>query len=121
MLTRTQKNYSVMIARDDSVSLAPIYDAAPVMYLDPAFKSTAHVINGRTSIDNVNVDDLTTEAASWGMGERRARAAVLSCMERIYSSVERVALPSGAESVKLNLDQLWTRRSWPVASLKSGD
>lgn len=115
------KNYSVMIARDGSVSLAPIYDAAPVMYLDPAFKGTGHVINGKTSIDNINIDDLTAEAASWGMGERRARAAVRLRMERIYSSVERVALPSGAESVKAHLDQLWTRRSWPTASPKSKD
>jgi serine/threonine-protein kinase HipA len=115
------KNYSVMIGRDGSVSLAPIYDVAPIMYLDPAFKGTGHVINGKTSIDNINVDDLTAEAASWGMGERRARAAVRSCMERIYSSVERVALPPGAESVKPSLDQLWAQRSWPTASLKSGD
>lgn len=115
------KNYSVMIGRDGSVSLAPIYDAAPLTYLDPAFKSTGHVINGKTRIDNINVDDLAAEAASWGMGVRRARAAVRSCMERVYSSVERVPLPSGAESVKSNLDQLWTRLSWPAASLKSGD
>src|SRR6185312_8588028 len=46
------KNYSAMIGRDGSVSLAPIYDAAPVMYLDSAFKGTGHVINGKTSIDN---------------------------------------------------------------------
>lgn len=115
------KNYSVMIGRDGSVSLAPIYDAAPVMYLDPAFRGTSHVINGKTSIDNINVDDLTAEAASWGMGVRRARAAVRSCMERVYSSVEHVALPSGAKSVKSNLDQLWTRQSWLTESLKSGD
>jgi len=115
------KNYSVMIGRDGSVSLAPIYDVAPVMYLDPAFKGTGHVINGKTSIDLINVDDLTAEAASWGMGERRARAAIRSCMERIYSSVERVALPPGAESVKPSLDQLWTERSWPTASLTSED
>jgi serine/threonine-protein kinase HipA len=79
------------------------------------------VINGKTSIDNINVDDLTAEAASWGMGVRRARAAVRSCMERVYSSVEHVALPSGAKSVKSNLDQLWTRQSWLTESLKSGD
>ena len=115
------KNYSVMIGRDGSVSLAPIYDVAPVMYLNPAFKGTGQVVNGKTSIDRINVDDLTAEAASWGMGERRARTAVRSSMERIYSSVERVALPPGAESVKPNLDQLWTQRSWPTASLKSGD
>jgi serine/threonine-protein kinase HipA len=115
------KNYSVMIGRDGSVSLAPLYDAAPVRYLDRAFKGTGHVIHGKTSIDNINVDDLSAEAASWGMGMRRARAAVRSSMERVHSSVEHVALPSGAESVKSNLDQLWTRRSWPTASLNSAD
>jgi serine/threonine-protein kinase HipA len=115
------KNYSVMIGRDGSVSLSPLYDAAPIMYLNPAFKGTGHLINGKTSIDNINADDLTAEAASWGMGERRAHAAVRSCMERVYSSVERVALPSRAESVKSNLDRLWTRRSWPTAPLKSRD
>ncbi|OBH05537.1 iron permease [Mycobacterium sp. E2699] len=114
------KNYSVMISRDGSVSLAPIYDAAPVMYLDPAFRSTGHVINGETRIDNINVDDLAAEAASWGMGVRRARAVVQSCMEAVYSSVERAPLPSGAESVKSNLDQVWTRCSWPTASLTCG-
>ena len=112
------KNYSVMIGRDGSVSLAPIYDTAPVMYLDPAFKGTGHVINGKTSINNVTVDDLTAEAAIWGMGERRARAAVRSCMEETYSSIEHVELPPGTESVKAKLDQLWTRNAWPTASLK---
>lgn len=114
------KNYSLMIGRDGSVSLAPIYDVAPVMYLDPAFKGTGHVINGKTGIDGIDVDDLTAEAVSWGMGQRRASAAVRSCMERIHSSVERIALPPGAESVKANLDQLWIQRSWGTASLKSG-
>jgi serine/threonine-protein kinase HipA len=113
------KNYSVMIGRDGGVSLAPIYDVAPVMYLNPAFKGTGQVINGKTSIDSINVDDLTAEAASWGMGARRADAAVRSCMELVYSSVERLALPPGAESVKSNLDRLWNRRSWPTAPLKS--
>ena len=115
------KNYSVMIDRDGSVSLAPIYDAAPVMYLDPAFKGTGHVINGKTSIDTINVDDLAAEAASWGMGAGRADAAVRSCMERVFSSVQRGVLPCGAEQVKSNLELLWKRRSWPAASLRSED
>lgn len=111
------KNYSVMINRDGSTDLAPIYDAAPVMYLDPAFKGTGQVINGKTSIDAIDVDDLVAEATSWGMGVRRADTAVRSCMERVYSSVERFALPSGAERVKPNLERLWNRRSWPTASV----
>ena len=115
------KNYSVMIDRDGSVSLAPIYDAAPVMFLNPAFRGTGHVINGKTSIDTINVDDLAAEAASWGMGARRAEAAVRRCMERVYSSVEHDALPCGAEQVKSTLDQLWNRRYWPAASVPSED
>ncbi|WP_255246004.1 type II toxin-antitoxin system HipA family toxin [Mycobacterium persicum] len=110
------KNYSVMIDRDGSVSLAPIYDAAPVMYLDPAFKGTGHVINGKTGIDTIDVEDLIAEVTSWGMGERRAAAAVRSCMERVYSSVGRVALASETEQVRSNLERLWIRRSWPTAS-----
>ncbi|WP_167107773.1 type II toxin-antitoxin system HipA family toxin [Mycobacterium sp. DL592] len=115
------KNYSVMIGREGSVSLAPIYDAAPVRYLAPAFNGTGHVINGKTSINNIDIDDLVAEASSWGMGTRRAHVAVRTCMERVYSSVERVELPRGAESVKSNLHQLWARRSWPTAALRSGD
>jgi serine/threonine-protein kinase HipA len=111
------KNYSVMIDCDGSVSLAPIYDAAPVMYLDPAFTGTGHVINGKTSIDTIDVDDLIAEATSWGMGKRRAAAGVRSCMERVHGSVGRVALPSGAEQVSSNLARLWNRRSWPTVSL----
>jgi len=109
------KNYSVMIDRDGSVSLAPIYDAAPVMHLDARFKGTSHVINGKTSIDTIDVDDLAAEAATWGMGARRADAAVRACMERVYASAEEVALPTGAEQVRASFKRLWTRRSWPGA------
>jgi serine/threonine-protein kinase HipA len=107
------KNYSVMIDRDGSVGLAPIYDAAPTFYLDARYTGTGHVINGKTSVDLVDVEDLVGEAASWGTSERRARAAVEACMERIRAAVDLLPLPSGAERVKANLENLWTRRSWP--------
>jgi serine/threonine-protein kinase HipA len=106
------KNYSLLIDRSGSVSLAPIYDVAPVMYLDPRYKSTAHVINGRTNIDEVDIDDLASEAASWGMSLRRARATLESTMERVRTSIDEIALPLGAEQLKTRLDSLWTRRSW---------
>ena len=113
------KNYSVMIDRDGSVALAPIYDAAPTFYLDPRYKGTGHVINGKTSVDSVDVEDLVGEAASWGTSERRARAAVGACMERIHAAVDQIPLPSGAEQVKGNLENLWTRRSWPAMRRKT--
>jgi serine/threonine-protein kinase HipA len=106
------KNYSVMINRDGSVRLAPIYDAAPTYYLDSRYKGTGHVINGKTSVDSVDVEDLVDEAASWGTSKRRARTAVGSVLERVRAAVDVIPLPVGAEQVKDNLVQLWTRRSW---------
>ena len=108
------KNYSTMIDRDGSVSLAPIYDVAPTFYLDARYKGTGHVINGQTSVDSVDIEDLAGEAASWGTSERRARAAVEACLERIRAAIDEVPLPSGAEQVKGSLESLWTRRSWPT-------
>jgi serine/threonine-protein kinase HipA len=108
------KNYSLLIDRSGSVSLAPIYDAAPLMHLDPRYKGTGHVINGRTNIDGVDIDDLASEAASWGMSPRRSRATVESTMERVHASVNEVALPPGAEQLKTRLESLWARRSWPA-------
>jgi serine/threonine-protein kinase HipA len=113
------KNYSLLIDPTGSVSLAPIYDVAPVMHLNPKFKGTGHVINGRTNIDRVSVDDLASEAASWGMSARRARATAESTMERVYGAVDQIALPPGAEEVRSRLDGLWARRSWPVRDTRS--
>ncbi|WP_204081217.1 hypothetical protein [Mycobacterium riyadhense] len=93
------------------------------MYLDAAFKSTDHVINGKTSIDAIDIDDLNAEAKSWGIGARRADAAVRSCMERVHSSVDRVALPFGAEQARSNLKRLrlWHRCSWPTLSVQTSE
>jgi serine/threonine-protein kinase HipA len=108
------KNYSIMIERRGMVSLAPVYDAAPVMHLDARYRSTGQVINGKTNIDSIDVDDLAAEAASWGMSPRRADVAVRTCMERVRASVDTVTLPAGAEQVRTNIAKLWVRRSWPV-------
>jgi serine/threonine-protein kinase HipA len=114
------KNYSLMIDRVGRVSLAPIYDSAPTAYLDPRYKGTGHVINGKTSIDTIAVDDLTNEGASWGMSTRRANAVVTSCIETVHAAVATMALPPGAEAVKDNLEAMWVRRAWPVAASSDG-
>jgi serine/threonine-protein kinase HipA len=108
------KNYSLLIDRSGGVSLAPIYDAAPLMHLDPRYKGTGHVINGITNIDRIDIDDLASEAASWGMSPRRARSVVESTMERVHASMNEVALPPGVERLKTRLESLWAKRSWPA-------
>jgi serine/threonine-protein kinase HipA len=109
------KNYSVLIDRTGSVSLAPLYDAAPVMHLDSRYKGTGHIINGKTNIDGIDVEDLASEGATWGMSTQRARTAVEATMERIHESVDQIPLPPGAEHVQSSLESLWVRRTWPVS------
>jgi serine/threonine-protein kinase HipA len=82
--------------------------------LDSRYKSTGHLINGRSNIDGVDVDDLVSEGLSWGMSDQRALATVEATMERVYEAVDRVALPPGTERLKTSLKSLWARRSWPA-------
>ena len=106
------KNYSLLLGRQGEVSLAPLYDTAPVHYLVARFINTGHVLNGRTNLDWVDADDLVTEASSWGMGKVRARATVTDVLAATWEAAHEVALPEGAEGVMANLEQLWARRSW---------
>jgi serine/threonine-protein kinase HipA len=106
------KNYSVLLGRRGEVSLAPLYDSAPVMYLSPRFKNIGHVINGRTAIDWVSADDLAEEAAGWGMAMKRARSTVANVLERTWEAAHTVALPPGTEDVIDRLEKLWAHRSW---------
>lgn len=108
------KNYSLMIDQAGKVSLAPLYDSAPTAYLDPRFRGTGHVINGRTSLDSISVEDLVDEAASWGMSKSRASRVVTSTISRVHDVVDEFALPPGAERVKPRLEAMWAQRSWPT-------
>jgi serine/threonine-protein kinase HipA len=91
------------------------------MHLDSRYKGTGHIINGRTNIDRVDVDDLASEGASWGMSSRRARATAEATMERVYESVDQISLPPGTEHLKTSLESLWARRSWPGGGAKAID
>jgi serine/threonine-protein kinase HipA len=108
------KNYSLLIGPRGQISLAPAYDVVPARYLEPRFKSTGHVINGKTSIDSVTVSDLVSEARSWGLSQRKANATVRSVIARVRHAVDQTPLPDGTEHVIDRLDALWQRQGWAV-------
>lgn len=108
------KNYSLLLGRRGEVSLAPLYDSAPVMYLDARFKGTGHIINGRSNIDAVDEADLVAEARSWGLAPRVAQGTVRSVMARVWDAAHSIALPPGAEQVADKMEALWVRRHWAV-------
>lgn len=110
------KNYSLMLGRRGEVSLAPLYDAAPVRYLAARFKNTGHLINGRASLDWVDADDLVAEAATWGMGKARARVTVEHVLDATWDAAHTVPLPDGSQDVLGKLEAMWARRSWRPAT-----
>lgn len=115
------KNYSVLIAESGEVSLAPLYDTAPVMYLQPRFKGTGHVIAGRTNIDWVSTSDLVEEATTWGLARRQAERIVEATMESTYDAARTIDLPEGTETVRVRLHEMWVRRSWSIPQRWIGD
>ncbi len=110
------KNYSILLGTRGEVSLAPLYDTAPVHYLVSRFNNTGHILNGRANLDWVDIDDLVTEAVSWGMGKKRARETVTDTLAATWEAVHRHDMPEGTEAVLVNLEKLWVRRSWRPAT-----
>jgi serine/threonine-protein kinase HipA len=106
------KNYSLLLGGHGEVSLAPLYDCAPVRFLAPRFKNTGHVIAGISSIDWIGLDDLAEEATSWGMSATRARRVVDDTCERTWHAAHAVPLPEDTDFVLDELEALWSRRSW---------
>ncbi|MGW4635948.1 type II toxin-antitoxin system HipA family toxin [Nocardia sp. NPDC004415] len=106
------KNYSLLLGHRGEVTLAPLYDTAPVMYLDSRFKGTGHIVNGRTSIDTVDEADLVAEARSWGLASKVAQRTVRSVMAKVWDAVHSTAPPPGIEQITDAIESLWIRRHW---------
>ncbi len=109
------KNYSLLIGERGQVSLAPLYDTAPVMFIDPAFQNTGHVINGRTSINLVGIEDLVTEARAWGLSTKRAEQTVTNIVDRVRMAIEQTPVPEVLQQMRARLEQFWTRKLWSPA------
>lgn len=110
------KNYSLLIGERGEVSLAPLYDTAPVMFIAPRFRGTGHVINGKISIVDVEADDLIAEAQTWGLPRRLAHRTVESTVDATYSAIQDTAAPNALAQMRANLDSFWKRKSWPTGT-----
>ena len=110
------KNYSILIGKRGEVSLAPLYDSAPVMFIAERFNSIGHVINGKTSIREVTADDLVAEAKTWGLPIKLAQQTIESTLDATRSAIERTPEPAALRQMRVNLDAFWTRKLWPAPS-----
>ncbi len=112
------KNVSFAFNDDDSVALAPVYDAMSTRLYETTVdgrtvdRSLGMRIAGRTIIDDVTLHDLVDEGRSWGMTERVATRTVSATAEAIRAALDTVdpILPDLRALVANRLDQLATER-----------
>lgn len=100
------KNYSLTIDRVGRVALAPLYDTAPTWHLDARYKGTGQVINGKTSLDTVGIDDLVAEARAWRMSSKLAAQHVREQLEQIRAAIPDVEPVRGTERIRESIDAL---------------
>ena len=119
------KNVSLTFNDDDSVSLAPIYDAMSTRLYETTTggrqvdQTLGMRIADQTRIDAVTVDHLVEEGRTWGLTERLARVTVTEMAEAIRSALDHVDAPieNLRTLVSGRLDQFVSSQSAP----KSGE
>ena len=110
------KNYSLLLDEQGAVSLAPLYDTAPVMDLDRRFRGTSHVINGTTSIDAVTIADLVREGSTWGVPALKAEREIRETLLRVSDAVARVAPAEVISGIRERMAARWRRSLWPTTA-----
>lgn len=84
------KNFSLLHDERGRVTLAPIYDAAPLALAYDATDALALRINGVTRLPDVTADDLVAEAMSWGVPSGEARTAIDETLAAIVEATREV-------------------------------
>jgi serine/threonine-protein kinase HipA len=82
------RNLSVL--HDDGVRLAPMYDVVATAAWPDVSSELGLRIGRQYDVRDVRVDDLVSEAVTWGLGERAARRAVDVVCEAVTDNVEVV-------------------------------
>ena len=77
------RNYSVLLHRDGTVGLAPLYDLISTCCYEGLDREFAQRVNGSYELDVITTNDLILEGISWGIPERVATSRVRGIIERI--------------------------------------
>lgn len=92
------KNFSLLHDDRGRITLAPIYDAAPLALAYDATDALALRINGVTRLPDVTADDLVAEATSWGVPGGEARRAIDETLAAVVEATHEVPAHPAIES-----------------------
>ena len=88
------KNYSVLIDHAATVSMAPLYDAAPVFLVESRFRHAGHAVNEQVYLPYITAGHLVAEGQRWGLRAHEARDAVTQTLQAIADTVDSVGEPA---------------------------
>lgn len=80
------KNYSLLLDAG-TFALAPVYDVAPIFYVDARFRNFGMSVAGQRSLTHLTVGHLLDEAVAWGMEPERAREVVGALAGRVLEAL----------------------------------
>ena len=87
------KNYSVRISRSANVSMAPLYDVAPVFLVASRLRHAGHAVNEQVYLPYITADHLTSEGELWGLSPEVARSVVQETLLALARSAEGLGDP----------------------------
>lgn len=92
------KNYSLLHREDGGITLAPIYDVAPLALAYGATTALSMAVNGVRQLPDVTAIDLATEGTAWGIPEGTARSIVDETLDQIVEATHRVTAHASVEA-----------------------
>jgi serine/threonine-protein kinase HipA len=85
------KNYSLLHARNGGISLAPAYDVMSTLIFPQVSATAGMSIGGETKINSIQVNDIETEAISWGLSPHQAHSIIFETNLQLARAFEQTA------------------------------
>ncbi|MEO5838814.1 MAG: HipA domain-containing protein [Acidimicrobiales bacterium] len=101
------KNISLLHPTPQTISLAPLYDTVPTALWPRLPARAAMLVNGRTTLADVTLDDLVAEGVSWSLDPTAARDAATETIEAVLSTIADIdASPELVELIRRRSEEL---------------
>ncbi|MCW4464929.1 HipA domain-containing protein [Glutamicibacter sp. MNS18] len=82
------KNFSLLHLPDGGIDLAPLYDVTALALAPDGQQNMALRVNGKAHQPSITLDDLVSEAETWGIGPGVAREIVSETLQGLLHAVE---------------------------------
>lgn len=82
------KNYGLLHRQPGQVTLTPMYDIVPALFLNPAMLEMGLRIDGVLRIDRVSRERVANEALSWGLPSATVEQGIEDTLARLLAGVD---------------------------------